>query len=70
VADWDPPLHDLNFASMDLHSPSEPEAGRREIRAPDRGVVSCLAAAEAAACSPDAVREQASSAELSQEPNA
>jgi hypothetical protein len=53
-----------------LQSQSELEAGRREIRAPDRGAVSCLAAAWAMVRSPDVEQAQVSSAEQLQELNA
>ena len=42
-ADWDPPFDELNLAQRDLHSRSEPEAGCRVLRAPDRGAA-CLTA--------------------------
>ena len=52
AGDWDPPSDELNFARTDLNSRSEPEAGCREIPAPDRGAVRCLAAV--AECFPEA----------------
>jgi len=57
AAGWDPPVDELS-------SRSEPEAGRREIRAPDRGAsrltgwASCLAAS--AVCFAEVQREAGS----------
>jgi hypothetical protein len=62
AGDWDPPSDALNFAQ--LNSRSEPEGGHRDLRAPDRGAVRCLAAvAECFPEAPDAKSEQTSVAE-------